>query len=115
MEEDALRIARQIRKLANYLIQQIENTPDRSSRGKKSDNIEEPSTKGASGALNILISEDFFDKPKDLNAVMNRLREIGRYYSRESVGMNLLNLTKRRVLNRFKGKGNKRWEYVIRK
>ncbi|GAG80702.1 unnamed protein product, partial [marine sediment metagenome] len=39
----------------------------------------------------------------------------GHYHKRTAVAMNLLNLTKRRILNRFKNKETKNWEYVIRK
>ena len=73
------------------------------------------SPKGALGAINILIDEKFFDVPKEISAVMERLKEIGHYHKRTAIAMNLLNLTKRRTLNRFKNKETKNWEYVIRK
>ena len=72
-------------------------------------------TKGASGALKIIIDEGFLDKPKDLPSIMDKLKQIGRYYSKQSIAMNLLNLTKNRTLNRLKDKGSKNWQYVIRK
>ncbi len=71
--------------------------------------------KGAIGAITILNDEGFFDSPKDIGAVIKRLEEIGRYYPTPSISMNLLNLTKRRVFNRIKGKDSKNWLYVIRK
>ena len=74
-----------------------------------------PSQKGALGAINTLMDEKFFDVPKEMPAVMERLKEIGHYHKRTAIAMNLLNLTKRRILNRFKNKETKNWEYVIRK
>ena len=73
------------------------------------------SQKGALGAINILMDEKFFDIPKEMPSVLERLKEIGHYHKRTAISMNLLNLTKRRILNRFKNKGTKNWEYVIRK
>ena len=73
-----------------------------------------PSKKGAAGAISMLIEEGFFDSPKDLQSVLEKLKEIGRHYPRPLVSMNLLNLTKRRVFNRLK-EGKKTWQYVIRR
>ena len=73
------------------------------------------SQKGALGAIFMLIDESFFDTPKRISEIMERLEEIGHYHKRTAVAMNLLNLTKRRILNRFKNKETKNWEYVIRK
>ena len=71
--------------------------------------------KGAMGAIQLLIEEGFLDTPKDITAILNKLKEIGHYHQRASVEMNLFNLNKRRELNRFKGQKTKKWEYVIRK
>jgi hypothetical protein len=71
--------------------------------------------KGALGAINMLIEEKFFDTPKEMSAVIEKLKELGHYHKSTAVAMNLLNLTKRRTLNRFKNKETKNWEYVIRK
>ena len=71
--------------------------------------------KGALGAINMLIGENFFDAPKEISAILQKLKEIGRYHKPTAVAMNLLNLTKRRILNRFQNKETKNWEYVIRK
>ncbi|MCD4670163.1 MAG: hypothetical protein K8S14_06935 [Actinomycetia bacterium] len=73
------------------------------------------SQKGALGAINMLIDEKFFDTPKEISKVMEKLKEIGHYHKSTTIGMNLLNLTKRRDLNRFKSKETKNWEYVIRR
>lgn len=72
-------------------------------------------SKGAVGAINMLIEENFFDSPKEISVILERLKEVGHYHKRTTIAMNLLNLTKRRVLNRFKNKETKNWEYVIRK
>lgn len=71
--------------------------------------------KGASGALKILTDDGFFDIPQDISKIMEKLKEIGRYYPQTSVSMNLLNLTKRREFNRIKDKETKNWLYVLRK
>jgi hypothetical protein len=71
--------------------------------------------KGALGVINMLIEEKFFNTPKEVSAVMIKLKEVGHYHKPTAVAMNLLNLTKRRTLNRFKNKETKNWEYVIRK
>ena len=72
--------------------------------------------KGAAGALSILITEEgFFDKPRSIASIMGKLEEMGRYYSQPAIAMNLLNLTRRRVLSRFPDKKTKGWQYVIRK
>jgi len=73
------------------------------------------SSKGASGALKMLTDDGFFDTPQDISKIMEKLKEIGRYYPQTSVSMNLLNLTKRREFNRIKDKETKNWLYVLRK
>lgn len=80
---------------------------------KSHDTISSP--KGALGAINILIEEKFFDTPKEISVILEKLKEIGHYHKSTAIAMNLLNLTKRRILNRFKNKETKNWEYVIRK
>lgn len=74
-----------------------------------------PIKKGATGALEMLIEEGFFNNLTELGAVMERLKEIGHYHQKTTISMNLLNLTKHRTLNRFKSKETKNWEYVLRK
>lgn len=71
--------------------------------------------KGALGAINMLIEEKFLDSPKEISAILQKLKEVGHYHKPTAVAMNLLNLTKRRILNRFKNNKTKNWEYVIRK
>ena len=76
-----------------------------------------PSTKtpkGALGVINMLLDEGFFDSPKEIASVMKKLKEIGHYHNKPAVSMNLLNLTKRRILNRLKDKGMN-WSYVVRR
>ena|SRR3989304_7180091 len=71
--------------------------------------------KGAAGAVSMLIEEGFFNSPKDLSTIMSRLEEIGHWHSKPTVSMNLLNLAKRRIFNRFKDKETKQWKYVLRR
>lgn len=89
----------------------------KSPRDKITSHVSKAATpqKGALGAINILMDENFFDVPKEMPSVLERLKEIGHYHKRTAISMNLLNLTKRRILNRFKNKETKNWEYVIRK
>ena len=99
------------------LLDELEGVPATKSSPHKDAPITEVglSQKGALGAINMLMSENFFDTPKEMPVVMERLKEIGHYHKRTAIAMNLLNLTKRRILNRFKNKETKNWEYVIRK
>jgi hypothetical protein len=79
-------------------------------------NLQKPdSKKGAAGAISMLIEEGFFNSPKNLKAILEKLKEIGRYYPTGLVSMNLLNLTRRRIMNRIKEGDNKGWKYIIRK
>jgi hypothetical protein len=73
------------------------------------------SKKGAAGAISMLIDEGFFNSPKNLNSILDKLKEIGRYYSKGLVSMNLLNLVKRRILSRHEEGKNKNWHYVFRR
>jgi hypothetical protein len=72
-------------------------------------------TSGATGGIRILVSEGYFDEPKQLPAIIERLKQEGRHYSNATVSMGLLNLVRERVLIRFRDKGDKKWKYVIRK
>lgn len=80
-----------------------------SPRGDKKD------MSGATGGLRVLISEVYFDSPKQLPEIIERLKQEGRHYSSPAISMGLLNLVKERVLTRFRDKGDKKWKYVIRK
>ena len=115
MKKRAQEIAEQIRVLVDQLVLMSGSRP---SAEKPSKQTKSPRTKkGASGALSILIEEGFLDSPRDISVVMSKLQEMGRYYSKPLVSMNLLNLTKppRRILTRFKDSKTKKWQYVIRK
>jgi hypothetical protein len=113
MPKSPQHIAEEIRRLVDQLVAIAQSTPTHS----KEDNQISPArgTKGAVGALSILMGEGFFDSPKDLTSVMKRLQEIGRHYPQPSIAMNLLNLTRKRTLIRMKDGKAKTWEYVIRK
>ncbi len=109
----ASEIANQIHELVDQLVEMSGEKP-LVKETRKQTKANKKTVKGASGAIQMLIEEEYFDKPKDLPSVIKRMKEIGRYYSKESISMNLLNLTKRRILNRFKNKDTKKWEYVVR-
>jgi hypothetical protein len=113
MKKEAQKIAEQIKELLEQLVAMASSQP-LDKKVSKSFGIATAS-KGASGALSLLINEGFFDSPKDLNLIMEKLKEIGRYYPKTTVSMNLLNLTKRRTFNRIKDKETKNWQYVLRK
>lgn len=87
----------------------------KSPQGKTTIHTSNTAQKGALGAINMLIDEKFFDTPQKISAIIERLKEIGHYHKPTAIAMNLLNLTKRRTLNRFKNRETNNWEYVIRK
>jgi hypothetical protein len=113
MGEEAQKIGKQIKELLDQLVAMAISKPI-DKKGLKRTGIA-TATKGASGALSLLINEGFFDLPKDLNLIMEKMKEIGRYYPKTTVSMNLLNLTKRRTFNRIKDKKTRKWQYVLRK
>jgi len=113
MEDKAQKIAEQIKNLVDELVAISEGSPAKKQIIKKKEGISIP--RGAIGALTMLTEEGFFDTPKDISAIMEKLKEIGRYYPQTAVSMNLLNLNRRRVFNRFRDKDTKNWLYVLRK
>ncbi|MFA7677721.1 MAG: hypothetical protein WCY34_06100 [Candidatus Omnitrophota bacterium] len=113
MQNKAQKIAEQIKHLLDELVVLSGEKPVSKSNTKIK--TEKPSRKGASGALAMLTDEGFFDSPKEISVIMEKLREIGRHYPQTTVAMNLLNLTKRRIFNRLKDKGSKNWLYVLKK
>ena len=90
-----------------------ESSTHKKSSSKRSSAVAVP--KGVLGTITMLLDEGFLDTPKELAQIMEKLKQIGHYHKKPAIAMNLLNLTKRRVLNRFKNKDTKNWEYVIRK
>ena len=113
MSKKVQEIATQIKKLTDELASLAGNTDT----SKTSSIIKKKTTlpKGASGALTVLKDEGYFDEPKGLSTIIKRLEQMGYYYKRPTISMNLLNMTKIRELNRFKSKKANNWEYVIRK
>lgn len=67
---------------------------------------------GCTGALQLLIGQDFFAELKKMEDVLVKLEEEGKPYSRELVSMNLLNLVRKTTLRRIK-RDNK-WHYIVR-
>jgi hypothetical protein len=112
MKKEAQEIADQIKQLVDQLVAMA---TAKSSVGKPLAKPAKKAKKGASGALSMLVEEGFFDSPKDLPTIVSRLEEIGRWYPKPTISMNLLNLTKRRIFNRLRDTKNKNWKYVLRK
>lgn len=106
-------IINEIKVLLNELEVSLGGTEKKSKNMGKIVKTSEP--KGALGAISLLVEEKFFDTPKNISQVMERLTEIGHYHQKTAVSMNLLNLVKRRTFNRFKNKETKKWEYVTRR
>lgn len=113
MQISPQQIAEEIKRLVDQLVDSTKTMP--SHRKDKNRPSSARGTKGAIGALTILLEEGFFDSPKDLSTVMGKLQEIGRHYPQPSVSMNLLNLTRRRTLVRIRDSKTKPWNYVIRR
>ena len=113
MKNDTRQIVEQIKNLVDELATMSGDVSVKKQTTKKRESISIP--KGATGALTILTEDGFFDAPKDISTIMEKLKEIGRYYPQTSISMNLLNLTKRRIFNRLKDKDTKNWLYVLRK
>jgi len=111
MKNKAQKIAEQIKNLLDELVMLSSGAY----KGRQAKKGITTTPRGAIGALTTLTEEGFFDTPKDISTIMEKLKEIGRYYPQTTVSMNLLNLTKRRVFNRLKDKSTKNWLYVLRK
>ncbi|TRZ64626.1 MAG: hypothetical protein D4Q79_01170 [Spirochaetia bacterium] len=71
--------------------------------------------RGATGGLRVLVDEGYFDNPRQLSEIIEKLKQEGRHYPSATISMGLLNLVKERVLMRFRDKGDKKWKYVTRK
>lgn len=113
MSRKAQELATQIKQLTDELVTLAKGT--NTSSKPISSQKRAPMPKGASGALTILKEDDYFGQPRELSMVMDRLKEMGFYHQKTTISMNLLNMTKRRELIRFRSKKTKNWEYVIRK
>jgi hypothetical protein len=113
MENNAQKIAEQIKNLVDELATISGGVSIKKQKTQKRESTSLP--KGATGALTLLTEDGFFDAPRDIATIMEKLKEIGRYYPQTSISMNLLNLTKRRIFNRLKDKDTKNWLYVLRK
>ncbi len=100
------------------LVSELANMADSSfSIGKSGFNFQ-PKSKdmsGATGGLRVLLNEKYFDAPRLLPEIIERLKQEGRHYSNAAISMALLNLVKERLLTRFRDKGVKKWNYVVRK
>lgn len=69
---------------------------------------------GATGGIRLLIEEGFFDEPKLISEVRERLKAEGYHYGDSTIAMGLVALVKQRSLVRFKQEGQ-HWGYAVRK
>lgn len=115
MSRNQKTILADIKKLVEELEAALGDAPSAHKKGSARLSSSSTVPRGALGAITMLIDEGFFDTPKEISTVMEKLKEVGHYHKRTAVAMNLLNLTKRRILNRFESKETKNWGYVIRK
>jgi hypothetical protein len=113
MKRTPKQIAEEIRNLVDELVNMTSGARPLSKAAPRQ--AVPSATRGASGGMSILMGEGFFDQPRELSAIMTKLQEIGRHYPKNTVSMNLLNLTRRRSLVRIKDGKTKHWQYVMRK
>lgn len=116
MEKDAKKLAEniisQILELAELAGANIKIKPNKTPHSIKE---AKKDTSGATGGLRILVDEGYFDEPRQLTVIIERLKQEGRHYSNATISMGLLNLVRERILMRFRDKGDKKWKYIIRK
>ena len=115
MEKELKAVFLEIRSLLDVLESRVSGDSSNITPKLKSNSSRTAVPKGAMGAITILINEGFFNTPKTIILIMEKLKERGYYYKHNAISMNLLNLTKKRQLNRFKDKKEKKWMYVLRK
>lgn len=106
-------IIAQVLELAELAGGKVETRLARIEEDSKRKNTKDMS--GATGGLRILVDEKYFDNPRQLPEIIERLKQDGRHYSNATISMGLLNLVRERILTRFRDKGEKNWKYVIRK
>ena len=71
--------------------------------------------KGLTGGINLLIKNKFFDKPKSVAKVQNKLNDVGYFYPIESTDSQLRDRTIRDKKNFTRLKIDKKWNYVVKK
>ena len=69
---------------------------------------------GCMGGIVYLKDQGFFATPRGRKEVIGELKKEGWHYSSALISMNLLNMTRQRVLTRIED-GKKGWLYVVRK
>lgn len=98
------------------LLNELEGTEDSStSTPKKSVQQKSDSYSGCSGGLRHLAEQGYFDQPRNKQEIVEKLKEMGRYYSSSLVSMNLLNLSgnTEKLLTKLGQRGS--YKFVIRK
>jgi hypothetical protein len=85
-----------------------------SSRSNKKKAGKHDKYSGCMGGIIYLKDQGFFSTPHGGKEVIAELGKEGWHYSSALISMNLLNLTRQRVLTRIQD-GKKGWLYVVRK
>jgi hypothetical protein len=91
----------------------VARVDDTANSGKKKETKVAKYT-GCMGGIVYLKDQGFLSTPRSGKEVINELSKEGWHYSPGLVSMNLLNLTRQRVLTRIQ-EGKKGWLYVVRK
>lgn len=87
---------------------------DAGSRTSRNKGAKNDKYAGCMGGITYLKDQGFFSTPRGGKEVISELSKEGWHYSSALVSMNLLNLTRSRVLTRIQD-GKKGWLYVVRK
>jgi len=114
MEEKAEELAAKIITLVEELASLVKGTGGKA-KSKSKSGLQANAPKGATGGIRFLISEGYFDEPKQLAEVVSQLKREGRHYPKQTISMGLLNLVRERLLVRLEEEGSKNWKYVVRR
>ena len=111
-------IVHQIRVLLDELLEHEGTALNTIGKGGRSDNVSkrlEDKYKGCMGGIMYLFDKGFFEAPRSGKLVSSELKKEGWHYSGELISMNLLALTRKRLLTRLEDTQTKGWVYVVRK
>lgn len=116
MQHEATKLATEIIDKVNRLAKLAEaNLESLMSLAEPKNDQTKKKSKGATGGLRYLIEDGFFENPKVLTEVRERLKQEGRHYPNPTISMGLLGLVRERELTRIQEDGKKIWKYVIRR
>ena len=106
-------IEQRLSKIEQFLLSEIlEKSPVLKT---KTTSIKSKSYEGVTGGIQLLIDNNFFNKPKSMREVFDELNREGYFYSLQSADTTLRRIfvVKRKILTRIMV--DKIWKYVIRK